>query len=265
MGIVGRACFVALSVFAAASSPAFDRSATGGKDCKECHALTVEGAQKLLTGIVDRVVEVSESEVKGFWTVDVEGAGGRKGVLYVDYSKKYLLSGALVDVATKANLTQEHMINSNRVDFSKIPLGDAVVIGKPEAPNKVVIFDDPECPFCVKLHTEVKKVVETRPDVAFYVKMFPLAMHPTAKDKAKAILCGKEKAAQLLEDSFAGKPLPPATCETNQVEENIKLAGQLGITGTPALVFPDGRVVPGFRPADKILEYIDGAKAPEKK
>ncbi|MBF0473911.1 MAG: hypothetical protein HQK93_09310, partial [Nitrospirae bacterium] len=32
-------------------------------------------------------------------------------------------------------------------------------------------------------------------------------------------------------------------CETNVVDETIRLAEQLGITGTPAIVFPDGRLI----------------------
>jgi thiol:disulfide interchange protein DsbC len=251
----GVAASVLLSPVA---SVGYDKGVSG-KDCRECHTLTAEEAAKLLSGIVEKVTGVTEAQPKGLWAVDVEG-GGRKGVVYVDFSKKYLISGNVLELATRENLTQAHVIEKNRVDVSKIPLDDAVVFGKRDAKNRIIVFDDPECPYCIKLHAEVKKVVEQRDDVAFFIKMFPLAMHPKAKDKAKAILCDKEKAAQLLEDSFAGKELPAAACESNQVEENIKLAGQLGIGSTPTLVFPDGRVMPGFRPADKILEALEAKK-----
>lgn len=238
-----------------AAALGFDKAANG-KDCRECHTLTADEAAKLLSGVVEKVTGVAEAAPKGLWIVDVEG-GGRKGVVYIDFSKKYIFSGNVIDIATRANLTQEHAIEKNRIDVSKIPLDDAVVFGKRDAKQRMIVFDDPECPYCIKLHAEIKKAVEQRPDVAFFVKLFPLAMHPKAKDKAKAILCAKEKGAQLLEDSFAGKDLPPATCETNQVEENIKLAGELGIGSTPTLVFPDGRVVPGYQPAEKILQALD--------
>lgn len=202
----------------------------------------LEEVRPLLEGfVVDKVLDVREAEIPGFWLVTVE-VGGRTGVAYLDPSRQFLFS-KVAEIKT--------------VDLSKIPLDDAVVYGKRDAKHRVIVFDDPECPFCIKLHAEVKKVVAQRDDVAFFVKMFPLAMHPKAKDKAKAILCAKGKGAQLLEDSFAGKDLPPPTCETGQVDENIRLAAELGIGSTPTLIFPNGRVAPGFKAAEKILEILD--------
>src|SRR5271169_317541 len=100
----------------------------------------------------------------------------------------------------------------------------------------------------------MKKVIEERKDIAFYIKMFPLPMHKGAYDKAKAIVC--EKSLALLEDAFAGKELPKPICETTVVDENIALAQKLGISGTPALIFPDGRVVPGAVDAKAIIGMI---------
>ena len=100
----------------------------------------------------------------------------------------------------------------------------------------------------------MKKVVAERKDIAFYIKMYPLPMHKDAYDKAKAIVC--EKSLTLLEDAFEKKPLPKPKCETTVVDENIKLAQKLGISGTPAMIFPDGKVVPGALDAKSIIEKI---------
>jgi thiol:disulfide interchange protein DsbC len=100
----------------------------------------------------------------------------------------------------------------------------------------------------------MKKVVEERKDIAFYIKMFPLPMPKGAYDKAKAIVC--EQSITLLEDAFAGKELPKPKCETKVIDENIALAQKLGISGTPALIFPDGKVVPGVVDAKALMEMI---------
>jgi thiol:disulfide interchange protein DsbC len=84
--------------------------------------------------------------------------------------------------------------------------------------------------------------------------MFPLSMHPGSYEKAKAIVC--EKSIALLEDAFAKKELPKAKCETTVLDENIKLAEKLGIRGTPALIFPDGSVVPGAVDAKAIIAKV---------
>jgi thiol:disulfide interchange protein DsbC len=61
---------------------------------------------------------------------------------------------------------------------------------------------------------------------------------------------------QLLEDNFEGKQIPKTECDTKAIEDNTKLAGELGISGTPALVLPSGKIVPGFREADALIELI---------
>jgi thiol:disulfide interchange protein DsbC len=65
-------------------------------------------------------------------------------VVYVDFSKKYLISGALVDIKTKANLTQERFNEINKTDVSLIPLDDALVMGDIDAKKRVIVFTDPD-------------------------------------------------------------------------------------------------------------------------
>lgn len=224
-------------------------------DCAKCHILKNDEAAALLKDMIPdaSILNVTQGPVKGLWEVLLQ-AGGRKGIVYIDYSKKNFFSGAIINIKDKKNLTQESFDQLNKVDVSKIPLGDALVLGDKNAKYKVVVFSDPDCPYCGKLHTEIKKVVEKRKDIAFFIKLFPLPMHKDAEWKAKSIVC--KKSMQLLEDNFEGKPIEKAECDTKVIEENKKLAGELGITGTPALVLPDGRILSGYREADALIEMI---------
>lgn len=101
----------------------------------------------------------------------------------------------------------------------------------------------------------MKKVIAERKDIAFYIILYPLPMHKEAYVKSKTIIC--EKSLELLEAAFEKKPLPAPSCETKAVDENIKLAEKLGISGTPAVIFPDGTLVPGFMEAAAIITQID--------
>ena len=83
----------------------------------------------------------------------------------------------------------------------------------------------------------MKTITEERKDIAFYIIMFPLKIHPEAYKKAKAIVC--EKSLILLEDAFNKKPIPEPKCETTSIDENIKLAEKLGISSAPTLILPD--------------------------
>ncbi|MCI5147250.1 MAG: hypothetical protein D3923_17415, partial [Candidatus Electrothrix sp. AR3] len=197
----------------ASSVSAFQEAGCGAGDCRDCHALNRREAADLLKDKGIQVLGVKRSEVPGLWDVDAIYQG-KKRPFYLDFSKKYLISGSLVKLDGNESLTQKNFVSMNRVDLSKIPLADAIIIGNSEAPNRIIIFDDPECAFCKKLHPELKKVVSNHPDIAFFIKMFPLASHPNARAKAQTIICAKllgrnEKAKELLADCFAGSFLPP--------------------------------------------------------
>ena len=101
----------------------------------------------------------------------------------------------------------------------------------------------------------MKKIIEERKDIVFYIKLYPLRMiHPEAYEKSKAIVC--ENSLALLEEAFDKKPLPKPKCETPIIDENIKLAEKLGISSLPVLVLPDGRVIHGYRDSKTLTNLI---------
>jgi thiol:disulfide interchange protein DsbC len=79
-------------------------------------------------------------------------------------------------------------------------------------------------------------------------------MHPDAYWKSKSIVC--EKSMRMLEDNFAQKQIKKTECASTAVDDNMKLAGELGISGTPALILADGRLFPGVKEADALIELI---------
>lgn len=238
-------------------APAFQREAGPVKDCRECHTMTPEEAGKILEGAVDNVVAVLPGPFPGIWEVDVR-KNGKTHPVYVDYSGSYLFNGQIIRLGDGENLTGQRYTDLNRIDLSSIPLEDAIVFGDPAAKKKVVVFDDPDCPWCRKLHGEIKQVVAREPGVAFFVRVYSRNGNPRSIGKARSIICGAPMSAGLLEDAFAGKDLPPATCKTDAVEVTAKLAARLGIQGTPAMILPDGRLISGYRQADALLELLEG-------
>ena len=253
-------CLVAFLLFPAfPAAHAFQKEAGPVKECSECHSLSKEEAGKILGRMVDNVVAVVPGPFPGTWEVDVE-KDGKKVPLYLDYSGKYLFNGQIIRMSDMENLTGVRYTDLNRVDVSMIPLDDAIVYGNPRAKHKVIVFDDPDCPWCKKLHGEIKQVVARDPEVAFFVRVYSRNNNPQSVQKALSIVCGKKDAAKLLDDAFAGKKLPPATCKTNAVEETAKIAGKLGIRGTPAMVLSDGRLISGYMQADAILGLLQEPK-----
>jgi len=253
-----------LLLFAVPAAHAFTGEGCSSGACTDCHSLTRDEAAKILGGNVDNVLSVVTSPVGGLWEVAVEKAGQR-WPLYIDFSKEYVIAGQIIQMSTKKNLTGNRMMSMNRVDVSQIPLADSIVVGKKDAKQRIVVFDDPNCPHCAKLHETAKGIVAKNPDVAFFVRPFPRNGDRPTYETALSIVCAGT--AQALEDAFAGKPLPKGECGSKAVDETIRAAKRFNIRSTPTMVFPDGRVVPGALAADAILsllkeEVADGKSEP---
>ena len=222
------------------------------KNCSQIKKELATALNELLPDV--NILEIIDSPIDGLCEITLESKG-RKGIVYVDISKQYLITGAILNIKTKENLTQAKISEINKVEVSQIPLDDALVMGDKEAKHRVIVFDDPDCPYCEKLHQEMKKILEKRKDIVFFIKMFPLPFHKDAYKKAQTIVC--EKSIALLEDAFAKKSLPEPKCETKVLDENIELANKLGIRGTPAIVLPNGSIIPGYKDADSLISLID--------
>lgn len=244
---------VLLSViaFLPSSSFSFQGTAQGagcGQDCASCHSLTKEEAGKILK---IEATNVSQAPVKGLW--EVEGnQNGKKVKVYLDYGKKYaVLVNAFIPISSIGKPPA-----MKKLDVKSIPLADSMVVGDAAAKNKFIVFSDPDCPYCRKLHTELKEIVKKRKDIAFYIKLFPLVkLHPQSYEKSKAVQC--KNSQKLLDDAFEGKEVPKADCDTKVLDENIKLAEKLGIGGTPAIILPDGRLVPGYVDSATLLKLME--------
>ena len=250
------ACALAVILVLQLTSPAaaFRKEAGAAPDCTECHKLTKEQAGNMLGKIVDSVVAVAPGPFPGVWEVDV-ARNGKTYPLYLDYSLKYLFSGQIIRLSDMANLTGQRYTDLNRVDVSSIPVNDAIRIGSKAARKTVIVLSDPTCPYCVKLHGEIKKAAAEDADVAFLVMPYPRNRNDKATyRKCVAVVCSKS--AKTLDDAYAGKVIPEAACKTDAVNETIRLAGRLKTEGTPTMILPDGRMISGYMGAEALLSLL---------
>ena len=236
------------------SSAAFDKNSASEKPCAACHTITREEVATLLGAETENIKEIVPGPFQGIWETRIL-VSGKVYLVYVDYSKKYLFQGQIIRFSDKENLTQSRMEDLNRVDASSIPLNNAIVFGNQSSKKIIIVMTDPSCHYCIKLHESIKEAVNKDPEAAFYVMPYP--RNPANKaiyEKCLAAIC--DKSGKTLDDIYAGKQIPPATCKSDAVDENIRMAERLKIPGTPSMILPDGRVISGYRNADDLLKLI---------
>lgn len=226
----------------------------GAGACAECHSFEKSEAESLLKGLVDKVHSVDFAAVPGLWEAVIE-AKGKQGRVYIDFSKSYLITGRVLRLSDWTEVVGGKAMGARNVDPSKLTPEGSIILGNSVAAKKVYVFTDPQCPYCRQIHEEFKKVIAARKDVAFVMKFFPLSSHPDSPRLSKSIICSSS--LSMLEDALADRPVPDPTCDTDAIDKSTALANSLGIRSTPTMILPDGRVVSGFRTAEKILEMID--------
>jgi thiol:disulfide interchange protein DsbC len=258
MTLAHRAACLALALALLCLAPgAFAMSGEGcGGDCASCHSLSVQEANGIL-GDLGHVTEVKPAAIRGLFEVTMEKEG-KSGHAYMDFGKKHLIGGQIFDIASRQLVGTPAAENKpkERLDPATLSTKNALVMGNPKGKKKLFVFTDPECPFCAKMHTELKKLVALEPDLTVYIEMFPLKMHPHAYDKARVILGARSLA--LLEQSFAGKklPSPGAKDAKKPVDDTMRYAESVGINSTPTLVLPDGRILPGAKDVEALRKLL---------
>ena len=143
------------------------------------------------------------------------------------------------------------------VDFSQIPLTQAIVKVKGDGSRKLVVFSDPDCPYCKQLEKELAFL----DNVTIYVMLYPLdELHPDARKKSEAVWCSSDRTKAWDNLMLYGKKPAAATgeCKT-PLDEIHKVAERLSITGTPGLVFQNGKLVPGTLKTEQIEELLKAA------
>jgi protein-disulfide isomerase len=158
-----------------------------------------------------------------------------------------------------------------------IPTGKSPVKGPADAPITMVEFSDFQCPFCARATPLIDQVLQTYPkEVKFVYKEFPLPMHPNAMPASRAAVAAQRQGKywemhdKLFANQHALQPdnlkqyaqeigLDVAKFEKDmaspdvqqQINEDMQLARQSSVRGTPTLFLAGKRVqnrsLPGIK------------------
>lgn len=197
-----------------------------------------------------KVQSVTKTPYAGLYEVFMEGQ-----ILYSDAQANYLFMGAVLDVKSQKNLTEERLQKLTAVKFDTLPFDTAIKVVKGNGSRKIAVFADADCPFCKRFEQELTKVT----NITVYTFLYPIdSLHPDSGKKSKQIWCASDRAKAWEEwMSKATLPKNDGSCD-NPVAKTVELARKLGINGTPTIILSDGRRLPGAIPAEKLEELLGG-------
>lgn len=202
------------------------------KDLKEIQALPL--------------INMAQVEVKGgtdfgsLYGLNVK-VKGRMDTIFLTKDKKYLLPGDAIS-------TQNGQPLELPIDISSTIGKEAFTFGTGK--DEYVLFTDPECPYCKKFESYFSQIEDK---VKIRVFFFPLSFHENARDISLYVMS---------QNSYDDKVLAMTTTTKDSedfkewrknkkvsekieksLEEQMSIAQNLGISGTPSIFDKDGNKI----------------------
>lgn len=215
-----------------------------------------KGSEKLIgelrKAMPDLPIEgVSTTPLANFYAIDLPGGQS----LYGSADGKYLFSGDMYLLGdTIVNLAESRRVVKRQKLMDEIPLADMVVFSPAgETRDYISVFTDVDCGYCRKLHQEMADINALGIEVRYLG--YPRAgLGTPTYAKIVSAWCAKNP-NQAMTALKSGLEIPMAECD-NPIAEHYDLGQQVGVTGTPAIITSDGRLLPGYMPAANLAEAL---------
>jgi thiol:disulfide interchange protein DsbC len=217
------------------------------------HADVAGDIQKVRVELTKMIPQASEAKISaapmpGVYQVDLQGT-----FAYAYVSGDYILLGDLYNTQDKVNLGDQASAARMASLIDAVPVSKMIVYGPKDAERHITVFTDIDCGYCRKLHLEVPELTEAGIQVRYLA--FPRAgIGSQSHKKYVSVWCNDDQQSSLT-TAKSGGSVPTATCD-NPVEESYNLGRQVGVRGTPTIIFDDGTVTPGYIPSVELIKRM---------
>jgi thiol:disulfide interchange protein DsbC len=176
-------------------------------------------------------------------------------ILYTDISGDFLFAGDMYQTSTEGLLNLSATKRQSRTieKVQAVPDDQKLIFTPDEVKASITVFTDVDCTYCRALHRDLEELLALGIEVRYMA--YPRGGEQAGSyDKMISVWCSDDRHKSLTQ-AKNGQNIPSKDCNS-PVLEHYALGNELGITGTPALIFPDGRLVPGYVEPDRLAALL---------
>jgi thiol:disulfide interchange protein DsbC len=192
---------------------------------------------------------VDRSPIDGWYTVSKGSV-----VAYVSEDGRYLLQGDLIDLDSQVNLSEKTRSDARRQVLASIADDQTIMFSPADVKHTVTVFTDVDCTYCRKLHGQMDEYLAE--GIAIRYMLYP-RNGPASRSwsTSEDVWCASDRnlaltAAKLDRDFKTNK------CDASTISKHYMLGQNVGLSGTPAIVFDDGTMISGYLPPASLASRL---------
>ena len=211
----------------------------------------LEETVKRLVNPFGSVTYLADSAIDGLVEIDLDGS-----TFYLTEDGRYLIPGHIYEVRDvgPVSLVEERKAEKRKEMLASIDARDYVAfLPDQEDPTVLTIFTDVDCTYCRRLHQELDEYLALGFEVRYLA--YPRAgVGSDVYSKMVSAWCADDRNGAITRLKN-GDDIPSLECD-NTIADQYLWGQRVGVTGTPTIILPDGRVVPGYIEAAKLAEEL---------
>ena len=201
----------------------------------------------------DTTIEsIEPSSLKGIYKVYY----GDLQPIYVSEDGNFFIYGDMYKIGSNdiTNLTKEE-IKGRRLDIlDSIPADELIIFKSNNELVSITVFTDVDCGYCRKLHSQIDEYNQA--GITIKYAAFPRSGIGTQTFTKMVGAWCSEDPKQAMTDLKNDKKMNLDFCEEQPIARHYIIGQKLGINGTPAIITPDGDLIPGYVSPEELLSQI---------
>ena len=201
----------------------------------------------------DTTIEsIEPSSLKGIYKVYY----GDLQPIYVSEDGNFFIYGDMYKIGSNdiTNLTKEE-IKGRRLDIlDSIPADELIIFKSNNELVSITVFTDVDCGYCRKLHSQIDEYNQA--GITIKYAAFPRSGIGTQTFTKMVGAWCSEDPKQAMTDLKNDKKMNLDFCEEQPIARHYIIGQKLGINGTPAIITPDGDLIPGYVSPEELLLQI---------